>query len=270
MDQSERKILVSVVIPNYHRDISGLLSSIPAEYETIVVDNDAYSLAEKRNLGLAKAQGELVYFVDDDNLLDPEAIKKLVQVFKYWEDVGIAASVAESKFTNTVIDGGSKRWLFSGFQLGIFPKTRHPYLVDEVANAFMVRKAVFHQVGGFDYQRFPMDMDEADLCLRARRAGWKVVYVPASVVYHPIVPRVPKFRRKKSAYYMGRNRVLFQEKHLPGEGLGYYLWLVTFFPVFVVVYIVSLVLVGQTAFIPAFLKGVLHGLQGKFGRSTRY
>ncbi len=56
--------------------------------------------------------------------------------------------------------------------------------VDWVSGAcFLVRRAAFEQVGGFDETYF-MYAEDVDLCWRLGRAGWKVAYVPAAEVTH--------------------------------------------------------------------------------------
>ncbi|MEY4135356.1 MAG: bifunctional riboflavin kinase/FAD synthetase [Saprospiraceae bacterium] len=49
--------------------------------------------------------------------------------------------------------------------------------------AFIVRGDLFHNLGGFDGTYFA-HAEEIDLCWRFRRAGYKVVVHPGSVVYH--------------------------------------------------------------------------------------
>ena len=49
--------------------------------------------------------------------------------------------------------------------------------------AFVVRASLFHNFGGFDGSYFA-HAEEIDLCWRFRRAGYKVVAHPGSVVYH--------------------------------------------------------------------------------------
>jgi GT2 family glycosyltransferase len=56
--------------------------------------------------------------------------------------------------------------------------------VDWVSGAcFMMRRSAFEELGGFD-EAFFMYAEDMDLCWRARRAGWQVVYAPAAVVTH--------------------------------------------------------------------------------------
>lgn len=49
--------------------------------------------------------------------------------------------------------------------------------------AFMIRAPLFKAIGGFDASYFA-HMEEIDLCWRVKRAGFKVMVVPDSVIYH--------------------------------------------------------------------------------------
>ena len=64
-----------------------------------------------------------------------------------------------------------------------------------------------------------------------------------------------------NAYFMGRNRVLYQRKH--NNDLRYGVYFVFFMPVFVVFYVASLLFKKNPVMIPHFLKGVLDGLLGR-------
>jgi GT2 family glycosyltransferase len=51
------------------------------------------------------------------------------------------------------------------------------------AACLMSRRSVFDEVGGFD-ERFPIDFNDIDYCLRVRRAGYRVVYTPWAQLHH--------------------------------------------------------------------------------------
>jgi GT2 family glycosyltransferase len=51
------------------------------------------------------------------------------------------------------------------------------------AACVLVRRSAFLQLGGFD-ERFPDDYNDIDLCLRLRRAGYRVVYAPRVEAVH--------------------------------------------------------------------------------------
>jgi GT2 family glycosyltransferase len=47
----------------------------------------------------------------------------------------------------------------------------------------MIRRTAFEAVGGMDEQFF-LYWEDADLCLRLRRAGWSTVYNPSAGITH--------------------------------------------------------------------------------------
>jgi GT2 family glycosyltransferase len=47
----------------------------------------------------------------------------------------------------------------------------------------MTRRAVFEEVGGFD-ERFAVDFNDVDYCLRVRARGYRVVGTPFARLYH--------------------------------------------------------------------------------------
>lgn len=75
----------------------------------------------------------------------------------------------------------------------------------------MVRRAVIDQVGMLD-PRFFYYWEETEWCLRAARAGWRIVHVPEARLWHKGVQR--NYHPKPSVtYYSTRNRLLMLAKH---------------------------------------------------------
>lgn len=61
---------------------------------------------------------------------------------------------------------------------------RQPEEVDEISGAcLMVRRTAIEEVGLLDEQFF-LYFEDLDWCLRLRRAGWKIYYVPGAQVRH--------------------------------------------------------------------------------------
>jgi hypothetical protein len=73
--------------------------------------------------------------------------------------------------------------------------------------AMLVRRAAIEQAGLID-PRFGMYFEETEWCVRIIRAGWRLVYEPAAVVWHKI--KLDKHDASpRVTYYMARNRLLF-------------------------------------------------------------
>ena len=272
---------VSVIIPTMkgrEEMLARLLSTIPDEYEKIVVDDEDLLLAGKRNKGARKATGEYLLFIDDDNYLKDGAISNMVEGFREWHGV-VGAQACYSDKKMKIADGGSLRSMTTGFTFGLRTNNRWwsqtwletdftRYEVHEVANAFMIPRAIFQDAGGFDEVNFPIDLDEADLCRRIKNMGYRIVMNPLAVCYHEsqTYSHIPNFRRPMNAYFMGRNRIIYQRKHL--APISYWVFVAIFCPVFVCFYTASLLWKRNPKMIPHFLKGVFDGLLGR--RENQY
>jgi GT2 family glycosyltransferase len=77
--------------------------------------------------------------------------------------------------------------------------------------AMIVKKEVFEKVGLFD-SRYFLYLEDVDFCQRAKKAGFKIIYVPAGKVWH--------YNASSSEvggvlhdYFITRNRLLFGMKY---------------------------------------------------------
>lgn len=52
--------------------------------------------------------------------------------------------------------------------------------------ALAIRRELFLQIGGFDPIYAPSYFEDVDLCLRVQESGYKVLYEPASTLYHTV------------------------------------------------------------------------------------
>ena len=269
--------IVSVIIPTMkgrEAMLEKLLSTIPDKYEKIVVDDEDLLLAAKRNKGAKKANGEYLFFVDDDNYIEPAAIEVALEIASV-SGIGIVGFMAcydEKK--DYVADGGSMRNHLTGFTTGLNTNAKWSdianklYEVDEVANAFMIRSELFFELGGFDEKRFPMDMHEADFCKRAKNKELKIVMVPAARCYHKSVTYsiFPTFRRALYAYFHGSGRINYSRKF--NHGLRYWLHISIFLPLFICFYTTSLLWRKNFKVILPFWKGIFDGLRNR--RENKY
>lgn len=79
--------------------------------------------------------------------------------------------------------------------------------------SFFIRRQVLDQVGLIDPKYF-LYYEETDLCVRAVRHGWKLYYVPESVVWHANA-QATGVGSALVDYYTTRNRLLFGLRWAP-------------------------------------------------------
>jgi len=86
-----------------------------------------------------------------------------------------------------------------------------PVTVDWVSGACMVlRRRMLDEIGPFD-TRFFMYFEDADLCKRAREAGWRVFYLPAVEVRHAAGGSTKS--RPAAVWRLHKSAFLYHRKH---------------------------------------------------------
>ncbi|MEN8245295.1 MAG: mycofactocin biosynthesis glycosyltransferase MftF [Thermodesulfobacteriota bacterium] len=217
---------VSVVIPVYNRphDMAACLDSLlkldypKDKLEVIVVDDastdetpDVVSrypvkmiMNQKnrqapycRNLGAARARGDILAFIDSDCLADRTWLGELVPAFK---DPKIAAvgGIVESYYDTRPLDRYEQ--VRSSLKMGLWPKrsaSNNPFFYVPSCN-LLVRREVFMPTGGFNESL--VVGEDVDLCWRMRDSGWHIDYLPAGRVFHKHRNRVAAFCKRRFDY----------------------------------------------------------------------
>lgn len=78
--------------------------------------------------------------------------------------------------------------------------------------ALFTKKEVFDKIGFFDENYF-LYYEDSDFCLRAKKAGFKILYIPAALVYHKNAQSTG-LGSPLQDYFITRNRLLFAFKFL--------------------------------------------------------
>ncbi len=249
---------MSVVIPTFRRidALSRLLVSVRGLHypsiETIVVNcapeplEPASSLLDfgditflelhteslpsrARNLGAQASSGRFLFFLDDDNVIDSEAACWLVDSMAEDPRLGLVSPLVFYLASGERIwSAGVRRGRLSS--ITTFPgrgATRRDLLLhkedscDDFPDAYMVRRSLFNEVGGYDEVHFPIHYEESDLCRRVKNAGYGLTLVPEATVWHDVpLPGVSEATARQHhvhtpqrAFFAGRNRVLFSFLH---------------------------------------------------------
>lgn len=187
------------------------------------------------NIGLEYARGagaEYALLLNNDTEVAPDFLMKLVLAGESDPMVGIAGPSIYYFDQPDVFwsAGGAIDWGrgITGM-IGINEEDRgqygcQPTPVDFVTGcALMIKMSVVAKVGALD-PRFFAYYEETEWCVRARRAGYTVLFVPGAKVWHKISP-VAREASPVVHYYMTRNRLLFLK--LAGASMNS--WLNTYF-----------------------------------------
>ena len=85
--------------------------------------------------------------------------------------------------------------------------------VDWVSGAaFVIRKSVFDNIGGFD-ERFFLFYEDADICRRLRGKGYKVIFWTGSDIIHHKGENVNKSFSYDTYFYSKQSQLLYYKLH---------------------------------------------------------
>lgn len=192
--------------------------------------------AGNNNLGIHAALGrdaDWIFILNEDVVVAPEALSRMLEAAREDASIGIVGPMVYHHDEPTVIQsaGGilDRKWRSSHRGLNEEDVGQYGTIVevDWVSGcALLTRKELVEDVGALD-DRFFYYWEETELCLRARRAGWKVLFVPQAKIWHRGVQR--DYRPGPNVtYYWTRNWLLTLAKHRapPGAWMAALGWIV--------------------------------------------
>jgi GT2 family glycosyltransferase len=214
----EHGLEVVVVTSGYTEDEVNLLRNRGCKVTTLTRPE---STSSSRNIGVGTSSGRHLLFLDDDNVIAKETVSVLSRSLDSWPD---AAVVGPAMYYGSEPDriwcAGVRRsriLMKTTFRQQLPEPTPDRMPSEDFPNCFMVRRADFDVVGGFDALRFPQQWEEGDLARRLVKATRGRVYaVPSARVWHYIdsdlVQRL-HLRNAARAYLVARGRAMFTAIH---------------------------------------------------------
>ncbi len=188
---------------NTVEDLKNLKEKSKIKYLTIIENKKNLGFAKGNNVGIKKANGKYLLFLNSDTVVRKDTIQTIVGFLDTHKDAGAATCKIEIPLGG--IDEGSHRGFptpwnafchFSKLEK-LFPKSRlfagytqgwkdfsSIHAVDAIVGAFMmVRKEAGDQIGWWDEDYFFYGED-LDFCFMLHRNGWKIYYVPVVSILH--------------------------------------------------------------------------------------
>lgn len=242
--------LIHIIIVNYKgwKDTLECLETIRRldypRYEIVIVDNaspdgsfehlrsarpDVTLLQAGANLGFAGGNNvgiryalehgaDFLWLLNNDTYVAPDALTELLRAFTR-PSVGITSSKMyyASEPRKLWFAGAGIHWPWGiAYHLGQDEMDEGQYdQVREIEAAngasMLVARGVFERIGLFDEGYF-LYFEETDLCFRARKAGFTILFAPRSRIWHKVSSSVGA-SSPVYLYYHTRNHIRFVRAH---------------------------------------------------------
>ncbi|MFH0935738.1 MAG: glycosyltransferase [Candidatus Omnitrophota bacterium] len=151
-----------------------------------IIPTGPVSPAQKRDIAMDQAKGEILAFIDDDAYPAKDWLKNAMDNFKD-DNVAAVGGPAVTPAADTLWQRASglvysSFFVSAGFVYRYVPKKGRR--VDDYPSCnFLVRKSIMQELGGFDTHFWPGE--DTKLCLEiTKKLRKRIIYDPAVMVYH--------------------------------------------------------------------------------------
>lgn len=186
-----------IVVDNHSTD--GTADAVRAAWGgrvTLIENPKNLGFAKGNNVGIQHALergAEWILLLNNDTVVDHGLVDHLVAAADRWPDAGIfGPKIYYAAPPDQIWFAGGEVFLGRGTARHIGIRERDmgqydtPHEVDYISGcALMARREVFEKIGGLDpaYEAY---FEDTDFCMRARRNGFGVRFVPEGRVWHRI------------------------------------------------------------------------------------
>jgi GT2 family glycosyltransferase len=257
MTQNSELVVIIILNLNKKEDILKCLESVfkfdYSPYEVVVIDNgstdgsveaisktfpEIHLIRNASNLGVVGGRNQgieyannnfqykYLFFLDNDTSVEKESLSELVNAVRSDKQIGLVTPKSYMMSSSQVIAsaGGMGINLYTGFIYDIgsgeVDKEQYdqPKFVTSCAGLVLVKKEIFSRIGWFDEIFNPYGWEDVDFSLRARKKGYKILYVPKAVIYHKggklgrgkALPEYEKYKARNLFILMKRHTNLLQ------------------------------------------------------------
>jgi GT2 family glycosyltransferase len=155
---------------------------------------------------------DFVWVLNNDTIVDATALPSMLQCARGDPAIGIVGCRlvdADGSGRIQAMGGGwVNRWLGTTSTATMLS----PHPLDHLVGAsLLLRRSLLERMGGFD-ERYFFYLEDTDLSLRARRAGWRLAVAPDAIVVHhrgASIDRGAQVRSARSDQMAARSSAIF-------------------------------------------------------------
>jgi len=208
-----------ILVDNASTD--GSVESVAANFPQfrIIRNDENLGFAGGMNVGLKQATGDIAVLLNQDTVVREDWLAALVKAMEADALIGIAGCKVLYPDGETIQHAGgyleyplglAHHYGYGELDQGQWDEQREVKYVTGAAMA--IRREMLERIGYLDEDFFPAYFEDADICIRARQTGYKVVYVPTAVLLHYESASTER-ETVQQHYHYHRNRLRLLLKH---------------------------------------------------------
>jgi len=192
---------------------------------TLVESDDNLGFTGGCNLGVSRASGEFIAFLNNDAKPDRGWISEAIRTFSTGTNIGaVASKVLDWDGDRVDYIDASITWYGMGYKPHAGETDRGAWddekdVLFGTGAAMFIRASVFEELGGFD-DNFFMFYDDVDLGWRLNLLGYRFRFQPKSLAFHKHHASMNKFGNFRETYLLERNALYTLYKNLDDESLA--------------------------------------------------
>ncbi|MGH6857254.1 MAG: glycosyltransferase, partial [Methylocella sp.] len=181
--------------------------------------NENLGFGGGNNLGVSMARGRFILFLNPDIEMLPGALDAAVNAMTSGARIGIVGGrllfpSGHVQETGALFKNDAQVAFpyLRGTQDPCAPEATYRHPTGYVSGAFlMIERDLFDRLNGFDPTFSPAYFEDTDLCVRAHRLDYGVVFEPSAVAFH--FESATSENRAEVEKLLDRNRKIFRERH---------------------------------------------------------
>lgn len=178
----------------------------------VITNQSNLGFSKACNQGYRQTKGQYIVFLNNDTIVTPQWLEPLLACFLAYERVGIVTpkllypESGKIQYAGvSLLPNGLPHLLFYNEE-GDTPAANVRREVPIACGGCIVfPRAVLQEVGLFD-EWFINGMEDVDLSLRVKKADYKTIYCPQSVIYHyeSVTEGRSKYNTENIRYYLDK------------------------------------------------------------------
>ena len=209
-----------IIVDNNSQDATTTIIEKEHPEITLIKNKENRGFGTANNQGIQVATGKFILLLNPDTVVHAGAIKKMLRFLEKEPDVGMVGpeQLGDNGKPSIDLSHATPRGIAECSIESLAPESdiatqlKAPYEVKYLnGGCWLAKKEVFEQAGLFDEKLF-LYKEEADMCQRIRKAGWKIFFLRDATITHFRERSIKQIGKKKYLYFAKSSLIMLKKR----------------------------------------------------------